>query len=86
MSGFVLQRRTAAGWRRFLVDGQATQTSARLTSAMRFATAVEADFYRLRFGLWDFEVVQAVDDDHEAERAEFQKNRTKMSHPRKDRA
>lgn len=72
LSGFVLQRRTAEGWRRFLVDGQATSTSNRLSRAMRFGTATEADFYRLRFGLWDFEVVEAVDDDSVAERKAFE--------------
>ena len=72
---FVLQRRTADGWRRFLVDGpsgQAVGTSGRLPYAMRFDTAVEADFYRLRMGLWDFEVAEAVDDDSAAERKAFE--------------
>jgi hypothetical protein len=78
LTEFVIQRRTADGWRRFIVEGQngqAVGTSGRLARAMRFTNFVEADFYKLRFGLWDFEIVQAVDDDYEAERQAFKERR-----------
>lgn len=73
--GFVLQRRSADGWRRFLVADEVLAKQAGVTGklprAMRFPTETEADFFRVRHGLSQFDVAVADGDDSEAQVRRF---------------
>lgn len=67
---FVLQRRSADGWRRFLVADEALVkqfgVTGRLVRAMVFPTEQAAEVFRMRHGLSQFVVAVADGDDSEA--------------------
>lgn len=74
-SGFVLQRRTSGGWRRFVVSDGALAKQAgvtgRLVRAMVFPSVQSAEFFRVLHGLTQFQVAVVDGDDSEAEMRRF---------------